>query len=535
MSIILNSRELSDLECLLDGSLSPLDGFMSQDDYQSVVETCHLSNGQLWPLPIVLHISEDQKTDLLGLEEVILRDETNLPVAMMSISDIYKPDFDQECLKVYGTLDDNHPSVKKIQSRCGYYIGGQVKKLNNIQHYDFIEYRLTPEQVKRQFKEFNWTVIVGFQTRNPLHRSHVEITKLGLDIAGPNSKLLLHPVVGDTQECDVDYFTRCQCYKKLIKYYPEKTVMLSLLPYNMRMGGPREALQHAIIRQNYGCTHFIVGRDHAGPSYKTKDGKSFYGAYEAQKFVMKYQDELKIKIITLPNVQYVDTLGYLREDQIPEQYQSKIQNISGTEMRNLLQKKLPIPEWYTYSDIAIELQKAYLKQLNGICIYLVGLSGSGKSTLALALKSRLMEMDNRNISLLDGDVVRNHLSKGLGFSKKDRSINVRRIGYVASEIVKHGGVVICANIAPYEEDRQWNRQLISQYGEYVEIFVDTPIEVCEQRDIKGLYKAAREGKLSHFTGINDPFEIPQSCDLVIKEGRILENIKLIIDKYFNKN
>ena len=534
MSLILKSREISDLECLLDGSFNPLNGFMVQRDYESVIDNCHLANGQLWSLPIVLHITEEQKKNLSGLDTIILTDETCLPLATMSISDVYKPDFSKECFKIYGTLDVNHPSVKTIVNRSGYYIGGEVKKLNNIQHSDFIEYRLTPQQVKHKFKELGWEVIVGFQTRNPLHRSHVEITKLGLEVAGSNAKLLLHPVVGDTQECDIDYFTRCQCYKKLIKYYPENTVLLSLLPYSMRMGGPREALQHAIIRQNYGCTHFIVGRDHAGPSYKTQTGNNFYDSYEAQQFVMKYQNELKIKIITLPNVQYVEGIGYVKENQISQYDKCKIKNISGTELRNLLLTGMEIPEWYTYPDIALELQQAYLKQSNGICLYFVGLSGSGKSTLAQALKSKLMDLTRKNISLLDGDVIRNHLSKELGFSKQDRSTNVRRIGFVASEIVKHGGIVICANIAPYEEDRQWNRQLITQYGQYIEVFIDTPLEVCEKRDVKGLYKAAREGNLKNFTGISDPFETPKNCDLSIVGENIGENIQLIIEKYFNK-
>jgi len=507
---------------------------MCKEDYESVIANCHLSSGELWSLPIVLHITEEQKESLNGKDQIILRDETSLPIASLSVTEIYKPDIDLECKSVYGTLDDNHPSVKRIKKYNGYYIGGQVSQINPVQHYDFIENRRKPSQVKQLFNDLGWTKIVAFQTRNPLHRSHVQLTKLALEAAGPDAKLLLHPVVGDTQECDVDYFTRCKCYKKLLKYYPENTVILSLLPYNMRMGGPREALQHAIVRQNYGCTHFIIGRDHAGPSYKTKEGNSFYGPYQAQEFVKKFGDELKIKIITMPNVQYVEGLGNVREDAIPDEYKSKIKNISGTEMRRMLHNKIPIPDWYTYPDIAEELQKAYNQQRPGICIYFVGLSGSGKSTLAGALKSRLMEKENRNITILDGDVVRNHLSKGLGFSKQDRSTNVRRIGYVASEIVKHGGVVICANIAPYEEDREYNRNLISQYGQYIEIFVDTPLSICEERDVKGLYKAARSGQLKGLTGVDDPFETPQKADLIITDGTILDNVNIIVKKFFDE-
>jgi sulfate adenylyltransferase len=533
MSLTLTNRELSDLECLLNGSYAPLTGFMSKAEYDGVVNTCHLPNGSLWALPVVLHINEQQKSQLENVSEVCLRDETSLPIATLHVSEIFKPDFEAECTNVYGTLDTNHPSVNRVLKQTGYYISGRVSQLNPVQHYDFVKYRLTPSQVKAEFEKLGWTKIVAFQTRNPLHRSHVELTKLGVEMAGEDAKLLLHPVVGDTQECDVDYFTRCLCYQKLLKYYGENNVMLSLLPYSMRMGGPREALQHAIIRRNYGCTHFIVGRDHAGPSYKRKDGGNFYGTYEAQQFALKYEQELGMKILCLPNIQYVEGSGYLREDRIPTELQANIKNISGTAMRNMLENHLPIPEWYTYPDIAEELQRAY-DQSKGVCIYLIGLSGSGKSTLANALKSHLLETQRKPVTILDGDVVRNNLSKGLGFTRADRSTNVRRIGYVASEIVKHGGIVICANIAPYEDDRQFNRSLIQTYGKYIEVYMNTPLAVCEERDIKGLYKLAREGKVKEFTGISDPFEEPLTSDLSITGGTINENLLMIADKYFSQ-
>ena len=487
-------------------------------------------DGNLWALPIVLHIDKDKSENINIGDTIILRDETFFPIASMIVKEKFKPDLKKECMQVYGTLDDNHPSVSRTLSQDGYYVFGPLKKINNVQHYDFLKYRLSPDQVKNIIETMQWKKIVGFQTRNPMHRSHVEVTKLALEMAEENSKLLLHPVVGDTQECDIDYFIRCKCYEKVINYYPEDTILLSLLPYSMRMAGPREALQHAIIRRNYGCTHFIVGRDHAGPSYRKKDGSSFYGPYDAQNFIMKYENELKMKILTVPNVQYIEGHGYIREDKIPDDLKGEIQNLSGTNLRKMIRENLPIPEWYTYPDISNELRK-YNQTGSGTCIYFIGLSGSGKSTLANSLKNRLMELVCKPITILDGDIVRQNLSKGLGFSKQDRSTNVRRIGYVASEIVKHGGIVLCANIAPYEEDRRHNRELISKYGKYVEIFVDTPIDVCESRDVKGLYKSARQGKVQSMTGLDDPFERPGNSDMVISSGSILDNINKIIENY----
>jgi len=526
-SIVLTDLNVFDLECILDGSYHPLIGFMNEIDYHSVLDTTHLSTGQIWAIPITLHVTEVFEIST----QIVLKDSTLLPLATLTIESVYKPNIEKECMCIYQTLDTNHPGVQNIINNTGYYIGGTLKKINSVQHYDFLSYRLNPSQVKEYFTKNNWTQIVGFQTRNPLHRCHVELTKLALEIVGKEAKLLLHPVVGKTQECDVDYITRCKCYKEILKYYPDNTVKLAFLPYHMRMAGPREALQHAIIRQNYECTHFIIGRDHAGPSYKNKNGESFYGPYDAQQYVLKYQEELKIKIIIIPQIVYIKELGYVREDQIPSEYESGICNISGTELRKMLTSGIKIPEWYTYPEIATILSSYY--SMKGICFYLIGLSGAGKSTLSLALKSRLEEITDRQVSILDGDKVRQTLSAGLGFSKQDRSANVRRIGYVASEIVKHGGIVICANIAPYDEDRLSNRELISKVGNYIEVFLDTDINTCEQRDPKGLYKSFRAGKLKNLTGIDDPFEKPSKADVIIKNESILNSTNILISKYHN--
>lgn len=537
--IILNNRQLCDLELLLNGGFSPLDGFMKYNDYISVLDNMRLSTGELWPMPIVLKINDNEKKNVKIGDKIKLCDNTNLPIATLLVEDIYKPNFEYECLKVFNSKDDNHPYIKKILNYKGsYYVGGKVEQINKIPHYDFTDIRLTPKETKEYFKKNNWNTILGFQTRNPMHRSHVELTKYALKCTGDeDAKLFLNPVVGVTQECDVDYFTRVKCYKILLNHYEKKNVLLNLLPLSMRMAGPREALWHALIRQNYGCTHFVVGRDHAGPSYKKKDGSTFFGPYDAHELLEKYKDELQIKVIKSQWIVYVeDTKSYMRIDEVPKDM--KILNISGTEQRRMLRNGEKIPEWFSYPDVVDELKKSFKKNSEkGFCIYLIGLSGSGKSTIANGLKIKLMEIQTkRYISLLDGDIVRQNLSKGLGFSREDRSTNVRRIGYVASEIVKHGGICICANIAPYDDDRIFNRGLIEKHGGYYEAYVNTKLEVCEERDVKGLYKMARDGIIKSFTGISDPFEEPSNFDLIIDGNHdINNNILKILDLIKNNN
>lgn len=578
--IVLNIRQLCDLELLLNGGFAPLKGFLRQNDYNSVVENMRLTDGNIWPMPIVLPIekNDDEINNLLTKSQhITLKDNQGFPIAIMDNFEIWKPNLQKECQNVYGTNDDNHPYVSMIYSMARsaeingkniYYIGGELRKIQLPKHFDFEDLRKTPEEVKQLFSQKGWgqysnsnqtnnVNIVGFQTRNPMHRSHFELTKYALREAGNNSKLLLHPVVGITQDCDVNYHLRVRCYKKLMNAYGNDAV-LSLLPLSMRMAGPREALWHALIRKNYGCTHFIVGRDHAGPSYKTKDGKDFYGPYDAHQLLLKHKDEIGINIILAQMIVYVKELnGYLPINKVNEINNAidegrggdchnhnhnedgrlTVLNISGTEQRRLLSTGQDIPEWFTFPEIANELKREF-KKINerGLCLYFVGLSGSGKSTLANALHSKLLELEvNRGISILDGDIVRQHLSKGLGFSREDRSINVQRIGYVASEIVKHGGVVLCANIAPYENDRTVNRNLIQANGNYVEIYVNTTIDVCESRDAKGLYQLAKKGIIKQFTGISDPFEEPKKPEININGADSLENNMNTIIQYLNTN
>ena len=544
-TIVLNKRQECDFELLVNGGFAPLKGFMNKNDYESCVNNMRLSNGKIWTMPITLCITKEQHEDLKHSDFVVLQHQTGLPLAIMDISkpeNCFKPDLRKECVKVYGSDDDNHPYVKIIKNykKEGkiYYLGGEITEYKLPPHYDFISDRLTPEQTKKYFKDNNWTKIIGFQTRNPMHRSHYELTQYALGKAGEGAKVLIHPVVGITQECDVNYHTRVKCYKKLMDFYPEDTAKLSLLPLAMRMAGPREAVWHACIRKNFGCTHFVVGRDHAGPSYKKKNGDDFYGHYDAQDLLISVADEIgiipiisKLIVYALPKDEADITKGFYSPIDEINKDDYKIMKISGTQQREMLRNGEEIPSWFTYPIIYEELKKQYVPITEqGFCIYFTGLSGSGKTTTANFLISKIQEMTTKKITYLDGDIVRRHLSKGLGFSPEDRTTNVRRIGFVCSEVVKHGGIAVAANIAPYKKDRKFNRNMISANGNYIEVYVNTKLEECEKRDVKGLYALARKGVIKQFTGISDPYDVPTDCELELDgSNNIEENINIIVD------
>ncbi|CEL95793.1 unnamed protein product [Vitrella brassicaformis CCMP3155] len=532
----LSERDMCDLEMLLMGAFSPLKGYLDRANYLSVLHNMRLTTGEVWPIPIVLPIPKSScrpaDSSAAG-QKVTLRDKLGLIIAEVKVTDVYEPDLSIEMEKVLGSTDTNHPYAQHLLAHCSdhYYVGGEVTQLHDIQRFDFKEYRLPAPEVRQMIKDKGWGTVVGFQTRNPMHRSHFELTRQALREAseetGKKAHLLLTPAVGPTQPGDVEYHIRVRCYKRLLKYYGDDSVKLVLLPLAMRMAGPREAAWHAIIRRNYGCTHFIVGRDHAGPSAKKKDGSPFYGPYEAHETLKSVQDELGIRPVFGREMVYVgeEHGGYLQRSQVPEGVPT--QNISGTQQRHMLQSREPIPSWFSFPDVVEELHKFYLPfHERGFCCYFTGLPCSGKSTLAIAVEAAISENDSerRNVTILDADIIRTHLSKGLGFLREDRSMNVRRIGYVASEIVKHRGICLVANIAPYDEDRQFNRNLItSAGGGYVEVFVNTPLELCEQRDVKGLYKKARQGIIKQFTGISDPYEPPRSPELCLETTEDVSN------------
>jgi len=511
-AVKIDERLQCDLELIMNGGFAPLDGFLKEGDYNSVLANMRLENGALWPMPIVLPIDDAMVEKVRSSEYLTLRDEHDTPLAMIRVESIYKPDVIRECEAVFGCADDNHPYIQRtlLQKGC-HYVGGKVTKIAMPTHFDFEDLRMTPAQCKAYMKEQKWDRVVGFQTRNPLHQCHVALTRYAMKEA--DAKLLLHPVVGVTQPGDIDHYRRVKCYQALLKYYPKGSVKLALLPLSMRMAGPREALWHALIRKNHGCTHFVVGRDHAGPSFKRKDGEAFFDPYGAHELIAKHKDEVGIDVIPSKEIVYVEDTGkYVAGDMVPEG--ATVKRLSGTQFRKMLLDGSEIPSWFSYPEVIALLRKEFDTN-KGTCFYFTGLSGSGKTTLCNALHERLKASTDRKVIILDGDVIRKYLSNGLGFTRNDRSINVRRIGYVASLIVENGGICLCANIAPYRDDRESNRHLISSKGNYVEVFVDTPLNVCEMRDVKGLYKLARAGKIKEFTGISDPYELPEKPDLVL--------------------
>lgn len=496
----LSAQELCDLELLLDGSFNPLTGFMNYDDYTSCLQSCRLTSGEVWPIPITLTTKEIHE---IGTSLALCQIDGPV-VATLRVESTWKIDVKQECLLIYKTLDISHPGVEAVQLREGmHYVGGSIISSGSIKHYDFMDLRLSPAEVKTKISK--WKRVVAFHTRNPMHNSHLKLIKNAALSVGAG--ILIHPTVGITQSSDIDYWTRVKCYKKLLaSSLPAESYILSIIPLSMRMAGPREALLHAIVRRNYGCTHFVMGRDPAGPSTRrTDNNKPFYDKYEAHDLAAQFtQKELGIEIIKAQELSYNPVYQDYTEADMGTL------SISGTELRRLIHSKEPVPEWFTTPEVVNILSET----VGGCCIYLIGLSGSGKTTLARALAERLREaLPSNKVLILDGDEIRRNLSAGLGFSREDRSINVRRIGYVADLLTKSGNIVICANIAPYEEDRKWNRELMG--GRYLEVYLNTTLAVCEDRDCKGLYKAARDGKLKQFTGISDVFEEPQNPDIVL--------------------
>ena len=514
----LTNRQMCDLELLLNGGFSPLTGFMSEADYESVCLGMRLRTGAVWPVPVVLDITEDAAMDLHPGSLLALRDPEGVVLAVVHVEELYRPDREAEAQMVYGTASRDHPGVAYLlDSTNPVYVGGRVEGLQLPSHFDFPDLRLTPSQVRQAFANRGWSRIVGFQTRNPMHRVHRELTVRAAEAAG--AKLLIHPVVGATKPGDVDYQTRVRSYKALMRRYPPDTAMLAVLPLAMRMAGPREAVWHALIRRNFGCTHMVVGRDHAGPG-KDRDGHAFYGPYDSQNLLRQFQEEIGITMVGFPVLAYVLELDAYVEENLVENGMTVL-SVSGTEVRRRLTSGEKLPDWITFPEVVSELRRTYRpRHERGLTVFFTGLSGAGKSTIVRALQARLHERGDRTVTVLDGDIVRKRLSSELGFSRAHRDLNIQRIGFVASEITKHGGIAICAPIAPYDAARREVRGMIAPHGGFVLVHIATSLEVCEERDRKGLYAKARAGLVRDLTGVSDPYEIPTDAELTIDTAAV---------------
>ncbi|OTA95447.1 hypothetical protein M434DRAFT_69514 [Hypoxylon sp. CO27-5] len=515
-AIILTERQLCDLELILNGGFSPLEGFMNEADYNGVVKDNRLADGILFSMPITLDVSEETIKEV-GLKPGArvtlrdLRDDRNL--AILTVDDIYKPDKVLEAKEVFGSDDEAHPAVKYLfRTAADFYVGGKVEAVNRLQHYDFVDLRYTPAELRLHFDKLGWSRVVAFQTRNPMHRAHRELTVRAA--RSHHANVLIHPVVGLTKPGDIDHFTRVRVYKALLPRYPNGMAVLGLLPLAMRMGGPREAIWHAIIRKNHGATHFIVGRDHAGPG-KNSQGVDFYGPYDAQYAVEKYRDELGIEVVPFQMVTYLpDKDEYAPVDQIPKD--ARTLNISGTELRSRLRSGRDIPDWFSYPEVVKVLRESHPPRASqGFTIFLTGYTNSGKDQIARALQVTLNQQGGRSVSMLLGETVRHELSSELGFSREDRSKNIARIAFVAGELTRSGAAVIAAPIAPFERDRAAAKETVEKYGDFYLVHVATPLEYCEKTDKRGIYAKARAGEIKGFTGVDDPYETPSKPDLVV--------------------
>lgn len=516
--VILNERQICDFELLVTGVFSPLTGFMTRVDYESVLDRMRLSSGHLWPVPICLDIHDTLAGTLEAGQSVVLRDPEGFLLGVMTLEDIWPVDKDNEAMAVYGTRDPAHPGVDYLRSKCGsHYIGGPIQALNLPIHPDFPQIRLTPAEVRERFRKLGWHRIVGFQTRQPIHRPQFEMTIQAMQKARAN--LLLLPAAGIPGPDDFDHYTRMRCYQKVGTHYPPNSHLLNLLPLAMRMAGPRDAVLHMIIGRNFGCTHFVIGHNHASPG-NDSSGNPFYPADRAEALASEAARELGIDPVFFEEMVY---LPFDDEFCLASEVNGSRETISftGKDIRDRIRKGKKIPDWATFPEVIEELDRSYPSPARqGFTIFFTGLSGAGKSTIAKVLYARFLEMGTRPVSLLDGDIVRRHLSSELNFSREHRDINVRRIGFVASEITKNRGIAICAPIAPYQRTRDEIRKAIEHYGGFFEIHVSTPITECEKRDRKGMYAKARAGLLKGFTGVDDPYETPKTPELRIDTSHI---------------
>lgn len=514
-AITLSQRQLCDLELLINGAFSPLAGFMRKGDYESVVEKVHLVDGTLWPIPVVLDVTDSFASTLEIGQKIALRDSEGFMPAVMTVEEIWTANKEKEAECVYGTKSREHPGVQYLYEKVeNVYIGGKVEGIESLVHHDFENLWDTPRELRALFKKMGWRRVVAFQSSKPVHKLQRDvILQAAKDIQG---HVLLHPAVGMTKPGDMQYYARVHCYQTVQKYFPHNLSMLSLLPLAMRMAGPKEALWHALIHQNFGCTHMIIGPKHAYPPYINTKDSQFYSLDEAKNFVLEYEHELDIKIVPVEMMHFVpEQNNYLSLSEVENKGLEHIE-YSDAKLKDDLIHNRDIPDWFSFPEVIKNLCKVYPSRgQQGFTLFFTGLSGAGKSTLAKIVYAKLVESGGRPVTLLDGDIVRLNLSSELGFSKQHRDLNVKRIGFVASEITKNRGIAICAPIAPYTSTRRAVREMIELHGSFIEVHVATPLETCESRDRKGLYAKARQGLIPEFTGISDPYEVPTEAEISI--------------------
>lgn len=529
----LTARQLCDLEMLLNGGFSPLPGYMGRADYERVLAEMRLSNGTVWPLPVVLDVAAAFADSVAPGQSVALRDAEGVLLAVLDVADKWQPDMETEAQALFGTTDERHPGVWELRGRHPFCLGGRLRGAALPTHYDFAVLRQTPAEVRASFARRGWRRVAAFLTRSPPHRLQYETTTRGARMADAN--LLVLPIVGPTQPDDVDLYTRLRCWEEGLRHFPENHAEIAALPLAMRLAGPREALMQAIVARNYGATHVIVG-PHQGGAARDDSGRPFYASEAAKALLEKLADEIGIAVVAVPPLVYSeDRAQFIAQGEVREG--ERVASLNGPEARRRMRAGIPLPEWYSFPEVIAQVMRGYPpRSKQGFTVFFTGLSGSGKSTVANALIARLREIGGRAITLLDGDIVRKYLSSELGFSREHRDINIRRIGFVAAEITRHGGVAVCAPIAPYTATRRQVRELVEGQGGFFEVFVATPIEECERRDRKGLYAKARAGIIKEFTGVSDPYEAPTDAELVIdtRDYTPLEAAQLIITRLENE-
>lgn len=520
----LDERGLADLECITTGVYSPLTGFATEADYNSILKSMRLATGIIWPIPITLQVDEEFAAQLKEGSEISLTKEDS-HLAILKISSIYRPDRTEESRSVYRTDDQAHPGVVAIFKRGAVYLGGDIQVFADLPHTDFFEHRFTPKMTRKIFTEKGWKTVVAFQTRNPIHRAHEHLQKVAMESV---DGLFVNPLVGETKSDDIPSEVRMETYNVILNnYYPQDRVFLGVYPANMRYAGPKEAILHAISRQNYGCSHMIIGRDHAGV------GK-YYGTYDAQLIFDEFAGiELLITPLKFEHAFYCKLCEQMVTQRTCPHSKEAHVFLSGTKVRDMLQNNEMLPREFTRPEVAmilIDSVNGNRKQVQqkGVTMLFTGLSGSGKTTISKALAEELKKRGYR-VERLDADIIRQNLSKGLGFSKEDRDENIRRVGFVCHLMSRNGVIAMMANIAPYRSVREEIRQRI---GEFFEVYVNASLEACEERDLKGLYAKARAGEIKGFTGIDDPYEEPQAPEVVCNtdDETVEESVQKVLDK-----